>query len=158
MNSTPKTSDHPFVNLPGHAHIVQIIFANFSELAGLIQLENAAAFDVGGLARFNSQRPGNVVETYTATAITQPPRPHRVECTLHIKVAQVDERFDGDVVRQTSLKDKRQVKSDDVVSDDQIAFRIEISHQRQKILQCLGFVLFLSICIDSKSVFALNAV
>src|SRR3989442_97175 len=108
MNSTPKTSDHPFVNIPRHTHIIQIVFANFSELAGLIQYENSSAFDVGGLARFNSQRPGNVVETYTAAAIAEPPRPHRVECTLHIKVTQVDEWFDGDVVRQTSLKDKWQ--------------------------------------------------
>src|SRR5213593_175265 len=122
--SAPETRDHPFVNLPRHPHIIQIVFANFSELAGLIQFKYPAAFDVGGLARFNSQRPGNVVQTDTPTAITQPPRPHRVECALDIKVAQVDEWFDGDVVHQTSLKDERQVKSNDVVTDDEIAVGI----------------------------------
>ena len=40
--------------------------------------------------------------------------------------------------------------------DDEIAVGIEIGHQRQKVLQRLGFILFISFGVDSKGVFALN--
>jgi hypothetical protein len=43
-SSTAKTLDHALVHFSRYAHIVQIVFANVRELAGLIQIEDLAAF------------------------------------------------------------------------------------------------------------------
>src|SRR6266567_2434922 len=76
--SPTKARDHAFVDLAGDPHVVEIVFANFGELAGLVQLKDAAAFDIGRLARCNSQHKSNVIQPH-AIAAAQPPCAHRVE-------------------------------------------------------------------------------
>src|SRR5882762_8911649 len=122
---SPETFDKALVHSARHTHVVQVVFANLGEPAGLIEIENFAAFDLAGLARFNSQSPGNVVET-DAVATAEPPPLHRVEHSTDVVFAQVDRRPGGDVIHQAALIDKRQVKTDNVVADDFIALQIKI--------------------------------
>src|SRR6266496_2666159 len=84
--SPTKARDHAFVDLAGDPHVVEIVFANFGELAGLVQLKDATAFDIGRLARCNSQRKSNVIQPH-AIAAAQPPCAHRVENCMNVKVA-----------------------------------------------------------------------
>src|SRR6266581_2831418 len=76
LPSATETRHHPFINLPRDAHVVQIVFTDLCEFAGLIQLEDAAAFDFRSFARFDPQRPRDVVER-DAIAAPQPPGAHR---------------------------------------------------------------------------------
>src|SRR6266403_1333905 len=125
ISSTPEARDQALVDSARDTYIVQVVFANLGEPAGLIEIEDLAAFDFAGLARFNSQSPGNVVET-DAVATAEPPPLHRIEHSPHVVFAQVDRRPGGDVIHQAALIDKRQVKTDNVVADDFIALQIKI--------------------------------
>src|SRR2546423_700125 len=71
IESPPKARDQTLVHFARDAHVVQIVFANLGQPAGLIQIEDFAAFDFSGLARFNPQRPGKVVEA-DAVATAKP--------------------------------------------------------------------------------------
>ena len=48
--SAAKARNHALVNFARDAHVVEIVFANLGELAGLIKIKNLAAFDFGRLA------------------------------------------------------------------------------------------------------------
>src|SRR5437870_4597035 len=112
-----KTRQHSLVNLSCHAHVVQVIYANLGELAGLIEIEYFAAFNVRGLAGFKSESPGHIVEP-NAVAPAQPPAPHRVEHSAHVVFAEINQRLRGDVIHQTALIDKREIETDNVVTDN----------------------------------------
>src|SRR6266851_1788318 len=62
IESAPKTRDHPLVDFARDPHVVQIVFADLGEFAGLIEIKYLAAFDFRSLARFKPQRPGHVVK------------------------------------------------------------------------------------------------
>src|SRR4029453_779470 len=72
-----------------------------------------------------------------------------------IELARIDERSKGDPPHQTALKDKRQIKPDNVVTHNLVDVWVESFHQFQKIRQRLLFALQLSIRIDAEYVFAL---
>src|SRR2546425_10870669 len=129
--SPPKTRHHTLVDFPRHAHVVEVVFANLQELSGLIEIEDAAAFDIGGLAGFEPQCPGDVVETDAAPANAQPPRAPCVGKSPNIVFAEVHERSGCNVVRETALKDEGQIETNDVVADKFVAFEVEIGHQRE---------------------------
>jgi len=114
----PKTSDQPLVNLARHAHVVEVVFANLGQFAGLIEVEDLATFDFPGLAGFDPQRPRDVVETDPAAPIAQPPGAHRVVHATHVVFTEIDEWPRCDAVNQAALKDERQIESDDVVAHD----------------------------------------
>src|SRR6185369_9784945 len=123
-----ETGDHAFVDLARDAHVVEIVFADQIELAGLVKIEDLAAFDVGSLARFDTQRPRDVVKTDVSPR-AQPPAMHRVEDAAHVIVAEIHEWACLERVRQAALKDERQIETDNVMTDELIAIRIEILHQ-----------------------------
>src|SRR5687768_10907659 len=122
-----ETCHHAFVNLPRHAHVVQIVLADLLELAGLVQIKHFAAFHFRGLARFNSESPRNIVETHM-TPRAKPPTMHRVEHAAHVVIRQVHKRPHLNLMHQTTLKDKRQVEPENVVPDEFVAIAIEVFH------------------------------
>src|SRR2546429_186544 len=156
-DSPSKTLHYPLVNLPRQAHIVEVVFANLQKLSGLIEIEDAAAFDVCGLAGFKPQCPGDVVEADATPAIAQPPGAHRVEHSANIVFAEVHERSGCNVVCETALKDEGQIETNDVVSDKFIAFDVEIRHQREKVFERLSFALFVAFLVYAECMFDLIA-
>ena len=48
----PETRDHALVYLARHANVVEVVVANVFEPPCLIEIEDFAAFDFRGLARF----------------------------------------------------------------------------------------------------------
>src|SRR5215208_912217 len=53
-------------------------------------------------------------------------------------------------MRQTALKNERQIEADDVVADEFITVRVEIFHEVDELLQCWLFVLLITLFVDSK--------
>src|SRR5260370_10819537 len=153
-DSPPKARHHPPVEFPRHAHIVEVVFATLQELPGLIEVEDAAAFDVCGLAGFKPQCPGDVVEADATPAIAQLPGAHRVENSPNIVFAEVHERSGRNIVRETALKDEGQIETNDVMSDKFIAFDVEIRHQREKVFERLSFALFVAFFVYAECMFA----
>src|SRR4030095_3335488 len=121
--------DHTLVNLSRHSHVVQIVFANLRELSGLIEIENFAALDIRCFAGFDSQGPGDIVETYSAASITKPPLPHGVENASHVVVGEIHERARCDAMDQAPLKNKRKIEMHDVVTHEFVHFRIKRLHE-----------------------------
>src|SRR6266849_853487 len=155
IESAPKTRDPPLVNFAGDPHVVQIVFADLGELAGLIEVKYLAAFNFRCLAGFKAERPGDIVQAH-ALVPAQPPAAHRVEDAAHVVFAEIHKWPGRNVVHQRPLKDERQIESDDVVADNLVAFDIEIRHQVQKITQGLALFLLFAFGIDSENVFALS--
>src|SRR5512145_333931 len=112
--SSSKTRHHSLINLPRHSNIVEVVFTDILKPTCLVQIKNFASFDVGSFTRFNSKCPRKIVETYAASSISEPPLAHGVEHATNVVVCQVDERPRRDAIHQTSLKDKRQIETDDV--------------------------------------------
>jgi len=56
-----KTCNHPLIDLSGYANVVEVVFANKLELTSLIKIKDLAAFHFGCFARFDAERPGEVV-------------------------------------------------------------------------------------------------
>jgi hypothetical protein len=76
--------------------------------------------------------------------------PHRVENPAHVVFTQIHQRFGGDAVHQTTLEDKRQVKTNEVVAHELVAIRIEAFHVLQKCQQRFLFVLLVAIFVYPK--------
>src|ERR1043165_207544 len=149
----PKTRDHPLVNLARNAHVVEVVFANQIETSGLVKVKHLAAFDLRSLARLDSQRPRNIVKT-DVTPRAEPPAMHRVENSTHVVVTKIHERPRLQRVSETALKHKRQIETNDVVSDELVTIGIEILHEHQEILKRLLLVFFGAVFVDPEDVFA----
>src|ERR1044071_8565850 len=57
-------------------------------------------------------------------------------------------------MHQTTLKDKREVEAQNVVTDELVAVRIEVLHVLKKCQQRLLFILFKTIFVNSEDMFA----
>src|SRR5262249_18319258 len=86
-----EAGDHAFVDLAGDAHVVEVVFADQIELAGLVEIEDLAAFDFRRLARLDPERPRHVVKTHE-TLRAQPPAMHRVENAARRVLREIHER------------------------------------------------------------------
>src|SRR5262249_39951250 len=126
--SATEARGHPFVDLARHTHVVEIVFANQIQFSGLVKIEHFASFNLGGLARIDSERPRDVVET-DVTSRAQPPTMHRVEHAAHVVIAEIHERSHLDRVHQTTLKNERKIEADDVVPDELVAVGVEVFHE-----------------------------
>src|SRR5262245_54606791 len=102
-----KAGDHALVDLSGHAHVVEVVFANQVELAGLVEIKNFAAFDFGRFARLDPERPGDVVKT-DKTFCAEPPAMHRVENAARSVIGEIHERPGCERMRKAALKNERQ--------------------------------------------------
>src|SRR6185503_8520962 len=151
--SPSEAGDHAFVNLARHANVVEIVFADQIEFSRLIQIENFAAFDLGSLARLDPKSPSDVVETHV-TLRAQPPAVHRVEDAANVVVAEIHEWSHLDRMCQAALENERNVETDDVVTDELVAVRVEILHEVDEILERLVLVLFVAVFVDAKDMLA----
>src|SRR5215510_8765797 len=88
---TTEAGDHAFVDLSRHAHVVEVVFADQIELARLVKIKNFAAFDLGRLARLNTECPGDVVKADEPFR-TEPPTMHRVENAARSVIGEIYER------------------------------------------------------------------
>ncbi len=86
-----EAGDHALVDLSRHAHVVEVVFANQVELAGLVEIEDLAAFYLRRLARLDTERPRDVVKT-DETFRAQPPAMHRVENAARSVIGEIYER------------------------------------------------------------------
>src|SRR6266545_3388985 len=144
-----KTPNHPFVNLARNSHVIEVVLANLRELSRLVELENFAAFCRRCLARFDTQRPGDVVETHKSFR-AQPPRMHCVEYSPNPVFSEIDYRPGRNAMDQAALEDKRQIESEEVVPDKFVGIRIEGLHVVEKSQQRFFFVLLFSVMIDAE--------
>src|SRR5215813_9181469 len=81
---------------------------------------------------------------------------HRIEDAAHSVFTKIDEGPHFEAMRQTTLEDERQVKSDNVVPHDLVGIGIEPAHKIQKRGQRLLLVLFVSTLIDAEYNLALT--
>src|SRR5690349_6917141 len=125
-----EARDHALVDLAGDAHVVEVVFADEIELAGLVEIEHLAAFNFRRLARLDPQRPGDVVET-DKTFCSQPPAVHRVENSARRVVGEIHKGTRLERVRKAALKDERQIEADDIVAHELVAITIEVLHEVQ---------------------------
>ena len=122
---SPKTRDHPLVNFPRHAHVVEIVFADLRQACPPDTDQTPCCLRPRLFCSIRFPGPRDVVKTHATTAIAQPPLPHRVENAAHVVLTEIHERSSRDAVHQTALKNKRQIETDDVVADEFVDFRIE---------------------------------
>src|SRR5687768_8258213 len=94
--SPPETCDHALVNLPSNAHVVEVVLPYLSQPAGVIKIKHLAALNRGGLAGFNAERPGDVVQADVAFR-PRPPTMHGVEDAPHVVLAEIYQRRNTDV-------------------------------------------------------------
>src|SRR6476469_493013 len=81
---------------------------------------------------------------------------HRVEYTAHPELGKIDQRLRRNAMDQAALKNKRQVKTDQIVAHQLVRLTIKVFQEFEKRQQGFFLVLLNAVVVYAKHMFAVR--